>query len=108
MTLRAERLLIALVALNLGLQAFDGVATYWGLEAGFGEANRLVAWAMGRFGTVEALCFFKAYASACVIGVWMLRRSPLAMPALALTATVYGTLSFAPWAAAFMRVHLIL
>jgi uncharacterized membrane protein len=101
---RTERLLLALVGVNLALQLFDGVATYVGLRLGFGEGNRLVAWAIGRFGTAEALIALKLYASACVLAVWMLRRSALALPALALTATVYLFGSVAPWAAAFVRL----
>lgn len=104
-----ERGLAALVALNLILQVFDGVATYVGVHhAGFGEGNPLVAWAMNVFGTGPALWLFKLQACACLLLVWQLgTRSRLARPALVLTAALYAVWSVGPWSAALLPVYLL-
>ena len=105
MSSAAERGLLALVCINLGLQFFDGVATYIGLQAGVGEGNPLVAWALGQLGPASALFLFKLQACACLLLLWRLRGHRLAFPALALSAVVYLTCSFAPWAVTLARIH---
>ncbi len=95
-----ERVVGALVLMNLALQLFDGVATYVGLHAGFNEGNPLLAWAFGTLGPASALCLFKLEACACVLVLWRLRWSRLAVPALAISAAVYALCSFGPWTAA--------
>ena len=102
----AERGLALLVLVNVALQLFDGVATYVGLRAGFGEGNPLVASMVGAVGPGSALVLAKVEACACVVAVWRLGRSRLAAPALTLTAVAYVVFSLAPWAAALARVHL--
>ena len=100
MFVHRERTVRALVLVNLTLQLFDGIATYWGLHAGFAEGNPLLDWACGRFGAGSALCLFKLEACLCILVLWQLRRSRLAAPALTLSAAVYALCSFAPWALA--------
>ncbi len=94
------RVLLALFLLNVALQIFDGLATYLGLRAGFGEANPLIRWALLHTGPALAVTLFKLEACACLVLVWKLRRHPLALPALALTAVVYFAFSTVPWTVA--------
>jgi uncharacterized membrane protein len=101
-----ERGILALVVLNLALQLFDGVATYVGVHAGFREANPLLDWAFGRMGTAPALLVFKLHACACLLLLWRLRGSRLAVPALGMSAVIYAVCSFAPWTAALASVHI--
>jgi hypothetical protein len=97
-----ERLLVALLLINLLLQLFDGVATYFGIAAGYGEGNPLVAASFYYLGVGPALCFAKTYACGCLILIWHLRsRSSLAGPALVGTAVAYAAASLAPWSVAF-------
>ena len=89
-----------LLQLNLALQLFDGVATYHGL-ATWGEANPLVAGAIGTMGPLQALLLFKAKACGYLI---LLRRTCSARAAcasLTFTAVVYATFSFGPWMTRF-------
>jgi hypothetical protein len=97
-----DRLLGALLLLNLWLQLFDGLATYLGVSAGYGEGNPLVASTFNHLGMGPALCLAKVYACGCLVLIWHLgRRSPLAMPALVGTAIAYLAGSVAPWSVAF-------
>ncbi len=95
-----DRLVLGLVLANVVLQVTDGVATFVGLRAGFGEGNPLLGWAFDRLGAAPTLCLFKLEAIAAVVLVWRLRRSPLAAPALAVTAAIYAVFSLVPWASA--------
>jgi hypothetical protein len=97
---RPDRAALVLVVVNLALQLFDGVATYVGLQAGFAEGNPLLAWALGWAGPAPALLVFKLEACACLLLVWHLRRSRLALPALAVSAAVYAVCSLTPWTVA--------
>jgi uncharacterized membrane protein len=101
-----ERGITALVVLNLALQLFDGVATYIGVNAGFREANPLLAWSFGIVGTGTALLLFKLHACACLLLLWRFRGSSLAIPALGVSAVVYAVCSFAPWTAALASAHI--
>jgi len=101
-----ERTMVALVVLNLVLQLFDGVATYVGMHAGFREANPLLNWAFGHIGTGTALLLFKLQACACLLLLWRLRGSSLAVPALGMSAVIYAVCSFAPWTAALASTHI--
>ena len=97
-----ERALSALLFLNLWLQIFDGVATYLGVSAGYGEGNPSVAATFSHFGLLPTLCLVKAYACGCLLLIWALRgRSTLVAPALVATAVAYAAGSVAPWSAAF-------
>jgi hypothetical protein len=101
-----ERGMLALVCLNLGLQVFDGVATYVGIHAGMAEGNPLLAWALAQLGPASALFLFKLQACACLLLLWRVRQNRLAAPALVLSAAVYVVCSLAPWAAALATLHL--
>lgn len=101
-----ERGILALVFVNVALQVFDGVATYVGLNSGFHEANPLLAWSFGHLGTAPALLLFKLHACLCLLALWRLRTSHLAVPALGVSAVVYAVCSFAPWTAALASVHI--
>jgi hypothetical protein len=97
-----ERVLLVLLFLNLWLQVFDGLATYVGITAGYGEGNPLVAATFIHLGMGPALCLAKAYACGMLILIWHFRqRSSLAVPALVGTAIAYAAASVAPWGWAF-------
>jgi Domain of unknown function (DUF5658) len=96
----------ALVVLNLVLQLFDGVATYVGLHVGFGEGNPLLDHAFTLLGPGSALLLFKLNACACLLLIWYLRQSRLAVPALVLCAAFYIACSVAPWTAALATAHI--
>jgi hypothetical protein len=93
----SERAVLALALVNIALQLFDGVATWVGIRAGVAEGNPLLGKALATLGPASALCLFKIEACACVLLLWRLRRHPLAVPALVVTATVYAACSLAPW-----------
>jgi hypothetical protein len=98
--------LLGLLLLNLCLQVFDGVATYFGVTSGFGEGNPLIAAAFEHVGVGPALCMAKGYASGCLLLIWHLRgRSMLAVPALVGTALTYVMGSVAPWGVAFSMLE---
>lgn len=103
---RTERGFVALLVLNVGLQVFDGVATYTGLHLGFGEGNPLLVQVIALVGPAAALVLSKLYACGCLLGVWRLRHARLALPALVVTAAVYATCSLAPWSAALVQAQL--
>ena len=102
MPTRKERVLVVLLFINLWLQVFDGLATYFGVSAGYGEGNPLVAATFGHIGVGPALLIAKVYACGCLLLIWHLRRrSSLAVPALVGTAVAYAMASVAPWSVAF-------
>jgi hypothetical protein len=101
-----ERGIRVLVLVNVGLQVFDGVATYIGLHAGFSEGNPILLWALGQIGPASALFVFKLQACLCLLLIWLARRSWLTAPALAACAAIYVVCSLAPWTAALASVHL--
>lgn len=103
-----ERALRGLVMLNLALQLFDGLATYSGMHAGFGEGNPLLRWCLEAIGPASALLVFKLHACACVLLLWHVRAHRLVGPALALCAAVYVVCSVAPWTLALAGHHFIM
>ena len=101
-TTSKERVLAVLLFLNLWLQVFDGIATYVGVSAGYGEGNPLVAASFTYVGLGPSLCLAKLYACGCLLLIWHLRRrTTLAVPALVGTAIAYACASLAPWSVAF-------
>lgn len=97
----SERVVLALLVLNILLQVFDGVATYQGLHAGFPEGNPIVAWGIEHLGPAAALGLFKLEACACLVVLWWLgARSTIAVPALAAAAAIYAIASVLPWSTA--------
>jgi len=102
MSVSKERVLVALLFINLWLQAFDGLATYVGVSAGYGEGNPLVAATFPHLGLGPALFLAKTSACLCLLTIWLLgQRSALAVPALVGTAVAYVVASVAPWSVAF-------
>lgn len=89
--------LAILVAANLGLQLFDGFATYVGWEQ-HGEMNPLLRAGFDRFGAGPTLVAAKALAIVLVIALAASPRRRLAMTGLALTLMAYTTFSLLPWA----------
>jgi hypothetical protein len=87
---------ISLTGLNLLFQVFDGVLTYEVMHYGVGEANPLVAAAIGAWGAVWGLVFWKLLACTllCTIFAMRHRLQMMGIKALALTAAVYGPVVF--------------
>ena len=81
---------------NLLLQIFDGLFTYHLLTQGVPEANPLVSSAMAEWGEVWGLVYSKLLACALLAMIFAVGhlRQTLAMKALTVTSTVYGTLFF--------------
>ena len=90
-----------LLALNLVLQAFDGIATYQGLGVGWKEGNPLLAAVFALLGVGPALLLFKL--KACGLILLLHRHTPprVATKILGGLAAVYCALSLAPWMAKF-------
>ena len=102
----ADRSLFALFLLNVGLQIFDGLATYQGLRLGFEEGNPVLVQVIALVGPATALALTKLYACSCLLGVWRARQARLALPAFVLIAAIYATCSLAPWSAALAQAQL--
>ena len=86
-----------LFLLNLGLQIWDGLATYYGMRLGIPEGNPLVrVWAEG-WGVGWALVSAKTTACGLLLFLRCLGDLFLSRCALTLTAGVYFLLSFLPW-----------
>jgi len=88
--------LAVLVALNLALQLFDGVATYVGW-AEHGELNPILAAGFERFGAGPTLLVAKLIAIMFVFVLAATPRRALATIGLGITFTAYTALSFVPW-----------
>jgi hypothetical protein len=96
-----EAKLAALLALNLVLQLFDGIATYQGLGIGWEEANPLLVAAFGLLGVGPALLLFKVKACALLLLVYGFTPIPIGIKVMRMLAAVYCTFSLAPWMAKF-------
>jgi hypothetical protein len=96
--------LYQLFLLNLVLQMFDGIATYSGVQLGFGEANPFLRYTFGVLGVGPTLLLFKA--KACGLLLLLHRRAPrrLCTQALRLLAAVYCVFSLGPWLAKFLAL----
>jgi hypothetical protein len=94
--MQERRTLAALVALNLALQLFDGVATYVGW-AEHGELNPILAAGFERFGAGPTLLVAKLIAIMFVFVLAATPRRTLATIGLGITFTAYTALSFVPW-----------
>ena len=85
-----------LVALNLALQLFDGIATYVGWEQ-HGELNPILVAGFERFGAGPTLLVAKVIAIMFVLVLATTPRRTLAAIGLTLTFTAYTALSLVPW-----------
>jgi Domain of unknown function (DUF5658) len=86
-----------LFLLNLGLQIWDGLATYYGMQLGIPEGNPLVrVWVEG-WGVGWALVSAKTTACGLLLFLRCLGDLFLSRCAMTLTAGVYFLFSFLPW-----------
>jgi hypothetical protein len=92
-----------LFVLNLVLQLFDGVATYYG-QRFWGEGNPLVASLIPYYGLGLTLLLMKAKACGCLFLLRRLEGRPLVAESLAGIATVYACFSFLPWMTRFVSL----
>src|SRR5262249_23244246 len=90
-----------LVLLNIMLQAFDGLATYYGLSLGVQEGNPVMRAAMMQWGVAEALLSTKGAVCLALPLFLFLRHRRLSVWALTLLAGFYLVLSFVPWLTIF-------
>jgi uncharacterized protein DUF5658 len=100
MVLRARRsasTVHRLLVLNLLLQVFDGLATYGGMQVGFGERNPLLRLAFASWGIAPTLLFCKSLACVTLVVISFTASRRLAATAFSLVAGVYGIGSFIPW-----------
>ena len=88
-----------LLAVNLFLQTWDGVATYYGSSLGVKEGNPLLQSCMAYWGVGVTLVGAKS--AACLFLVYLYGVASLALSqwGLLLTATSYFLFSFLPWCA---------
>jgi hypothetical protein len=100
----SQAYLFQLLMLNLMLQAFDGIATYIGLQVGFQEANPLLLASFGVMGTGPALLLFKLKAAALLVVVYRLAPTAVGVTVLRFLAAVYCCLSLGPWLAKFLSL----
>ena len=93
----SPRVVHTLFLLNLGLQLFDGLSTYQGVQLGWQESNPLLQALMVHWGVGWALLGAKSAACALLLLLRCLGTNRLIAQALTLTAAYYFTLSFLPW-----------
>ena len=93
----SPRVVHTLFLLNLGLQLFDGLSTYQGVQLGWQESNPMLQALMMHWGVGWALLGAKSAACALLLLLRCLGTNRLIAQALTLTAAYYFTLSFLPW-----------
>lgn len=86
-----------LFLLNLGLQVWDGLATYHGIQLGIPEGNPLVRIWMEGWGVGWALVSAKTTACGLLLFLRCLGDLFLSRCAMTLTAGIYFSFSFLPW-----------
>lgn len=99
----SEQHLHQLFLLNLVLQMFDGVATYYGITH-WGEGNPLILAMIPTLGVGATLLLFKAKACAFLV---MLRRFAGhrgVHESFVVLACAYTVLSFVPWMTRFLSM----
>jgi len=89
-----------LFLLNVTLQIFDGVASYYGVH-GWGEGNPFVYDAMVLLGVGPTLLLYKAEACGFLLLLRRLGGPRTTFAAYVLIAGVYGAWSFVPWIVRF-------
>ena len=104
MRIRDTQVIHQLFLLNICLQLFDGVATYYGIVSPEGEGNPIVAAAMTQLGIGSALLLFKAKACGCLLVVRRLASQRVAGGALAAVAGTYAVFSFLPWMSRILQM----
>lgn len=99
-----EKTVHDLFLLNIALQLFDGVATYWGLRLGFREGNPLLLSAFSVLGVQTTLVLFKALACGILLLLYRFRHHSIVPIALLFVALVHIALSLLPWSWKFLSV----
>ena len=91
-----------LLVLNLSLQVWDGLTTYYGLSLGVQEGNPLLQSCMGYLG--NAMTLLAAKSAACLLLVYLHHVASLVVSqwGLVLTAFSYFVFSFLPWIILFL------
>ena len=85
-----------LVALNVAVQAFDGIATYLGW-AEFGEGNPILRAGFETWGAGPTLLAAKLFSVVALFSLARLPHRTLVGLALGLTFGVYAAFSCVPW-----------
>ena len=96
-----ERVVLALVLINVMLQVVDGFMTFAVVRPGLAEElNPLVRAVIEHCGLGPTVCLVKLFAIGLIGLVWPLRRSSLAAPALLFLGAFYAVIVLLPWTAA--------
>ena len=95
--------LVVLIALNLALQLFDGIATYVGWQH-FGEANPLLRTGFDLWGAGPTLVVAKGAAAILILMLGCAGRPVLVSIGLSFTLVAYTALSLIPWSLATLAV----
>jgi hypothetical protein len=91
------------VVVNLSLQAWDGLATYYGLSRGVQEGNPLLRSCMEYWGVGVTLVSAKSAACVFVLSLYKVASLSLSQWGLVLTAVSYVVGSVLPWSLVFLR-----
>ena len=86
-----------LFSVNLVLQTWDGLATYYGLALGVPEGNPLVRAVIEQLGVGWALLSAKGVACSLLLFLRAFSQYVLCVQGLLLTAVSYFVFSFLPW-----------
>jgi len=92
-----------LVVMNLSLQVWDGLATYYGLSQGVQEGNPLLRSCMEYWGVGMTLLGAKSAACVFVFSLSKVASLSLSQWGLVLVAISYFVGSFMPWSLVFLR-----
>ena len=98
-----EERLHQLFLLNLVLQMFDGVATYYGITY-WGEGNPLIASLIPTMGVGATLLLFKAKACGFLVVLRRLGGHRGVYESFVVLAVAYTALSFIPWMSRFLSL----
>ena len=98
-----EEQLHQLFLLNLVLQMFDGVATYFGIVH-WGEGNPLILSVMPTLGVGATILLFKAKACGFLVVLRRLAGHRGVYESLVVLAVAYTALSFIPWMSRFLSL----
>ena len=93
----SAKVLQSLLLLNLGLQVWDGLATYLGMQLGVPEGNPLLRVWMGGWGVGWAVVSAKTLACGLLLLLRYLGDFFLSRVAMTFTAGLYFSFSFVPW-----------
>jgi hypothetical protein len=92
--------LFLILALNICLQLYDGLATLLGVGRGFAEGNPLVKAAMVHIGDAGGLAAAKLIAILLLVYLYRRRSHPWVVPGMVVLAVVYTVFAILPWTAA--------